>query len=129
MHKDDVPLKVVNLSKELFRCDFKDLTAIDEKLQSHDDSDKAFDTLADKMLEKLNAQNCVVVDDNDAAAAAAATAAAAADDDDEDIAINILVSKVNALLMDKTVGPADRKSDFPGKRFKNRGVPVRYAHK
>ena len=78
-HEDDVPLKVVNFSQELSGCDFNDLMEIDEKLQSHDDSDKDLDMLADKLLGTLTAQNCVVDDD-----------------DGDDSAINILVSKANA---------------------------------
>ena len=75
-HEDDVPLKVVNFSQVLFRCNFKNLMEIDETLQSLDDSDKDFDTLADKLLETLNAQSCEV--------------------DDEASTVNILVSKANA---------------------------------
>ena len=80
--EDDIPLKVVKLSQELFGCDFKDLTEIDEKLQGRDDSDIDFDMPADKLLETLNAQNCDDHDDDD-------------DVDSEDSAIKIPVSKAS----------------------------------
>lgn len=63
--EDDVPLQVVKLAQELFGCDFKDLSSIDQELQSRDDAGIDFNLPASEILASMKESDFVVVDDDD----------------------------------------------------------------